>query len=64
MVRDPMNYDQLTWKQIRKQITAFKSSGAPFAEYLKDRGLMPIDGGESSEEVSLYGGNLVTTFDS
>ena len=43
MVTDPMNYDQLTWKQLRNKINAFKSSGTPFLDYLRDRGLLQDD---------------------
>jgi hypothetical protein len=41
MAKDPKNYYQETWKQIRAKIKTFKGIPEQYNEYLKRKGLEP-----------------------
>lgn len=43
MARDPQNYYQETWRQIRAKCRKFMSISDQFAKYLEKRGLLDID---------------------
>lgn len=40
MAKDYRNFDQYTWKQIKKQIQKFKSCPEQYAKYLKSRNML------------------------
>jgi hypothetical protein len=43
MVKDRKNYNQLTWRQIKRKIDKFKSIPEQYAEYLVQKGEIVLD---------------------